>query len=75
MNISFAGPGIDLNRIDSTISNTLTILSTLFATTKKSLLNENVDIFLVKGEVITVLPFLPLVLYCLLDSLWVINPN
>lgn len=55
LSISFIRPDMDLNEIDNTISRILTILPTLFVTTKRFFFNKNVNILLVKGEVITIL--------------------
>lgn len=55
MNTLFAGLGIDLNRIDGIISKTLTMLPTLFATTRGPLLDKNVNILLIREEIVTVI--------------------
>lgn len=66
LNTPFAGPDIALNGIGGIISRIWTIPPTLFATTRKHLFNKNIDILLIKGEVVMVLPlFFPLILLSL----------
>lgn len=73
LNTLFIELNTDLNKINGIISRILTIYPTLFAAIKELLVNKNVNIFVIKREIVTnlhflsFLPLLSLFLLCFLD--------